>query len=145
MGLAAACLPAFGLLMIACAAAADDAVETAPAKPHLVVMKQAEIQGVVRFLADEDNKEAQASNLKIEVWTPDGQKKLAGTVTDAKGAYKLPSLDVGSYRLVVGLLTLDLKVEDPDKAAPDARKVPKTILVLIPRSLGDRGSDAPGN
>ena len=113
-----------------------------PSKPYLVVMKQSEIQGTVRFLADEDNKEAQAAHMRIEVWTADGKKKLASTETDDKGAYRLPSLEVGAYRLTVGLLTLDLKVEDPDKVSPETRQIPKTIMVLIPRSLDSRSGDA---
>jgi hypothetical protein len=106
------------------------------AKPHLVVMKQDEIRGKVFFLAEENEKEQPADELKVEVWTPDSTNLIQSTMTDTNGAYKLPSLQVGRYRMVIGKLDLELRVEDPLKITPGTRTIPKTIIVLIPRSLG---------
>jgi len=113
------------------------------AKPHLVVMKQDEIRGKVYFLAEENEKEAPAPDMKIEIWTPDSSKLIQSTMTDTNGAYKLPSLDVGPYRMIIGKLNLELRVQDPLKITPGTRTIPKTIIVLIPRSLGPERRDQP--
>ena len=61
------------------------AKEEAPHRRPLVVMKQTQITGKVFFLAEEENQEEAAADLKIEVWTLDGKKRLYKTTTDKEG------------------------------------------------------------
>ena len=110
--------------------------EEAPKRRPLVVMKQTQITGKVFFLAEEENEEEAAAELRIEVWTLDGKKRLYKTTTDKAGAYILPSLEVARYRLILGRLQLELKVEEPASTEEESLKIPKIILVFIPRALG---------
>ena len=113
-----------------------DGKKPAPKRRPLVVMKQAEIKGRVFYLAEDDEKEAAAANLQIRLWTLDGKDLLYETSTDKNGKYTFPDLDVGRYKFGVGRLVMELKVVLADDADPNAAKIPKTILVFIPRSLG---------
>ena len=109
------------------------------AKP-LVVMKQAEINGRVFFLA-EDDEDYVASDLIIKVLTEDEEKVIQETTTDENGRYVLKNLDAGKYRFMVGLLRLRLRVEDSTEAV-GKEKVSKKILVFIPVALGGRRIDS---
>jgi len=107
----------------------------APVRRPLVVLKQAAIRGRVIFLADDDKEETPAAGLNVEVWTANAKERLYRTETDRTGRCTLPALDVGKYRLMIGMLILVLKVEDPDPISALREKIPKTILVFMPRQL----------
>jgi 5-hydroxyisourate hydrolase-like protein (transthyretin family) len=97
-------------------------------------MKQAEISGKVFLLLEEEREPRPAKKLTIELRSPDDQTRIFQTKTDDEGRYVLPNLEVGFYRLRVGTLRLELKVEEFITAASNIL-VPKTILVYIPPSL----------
>lgn len=109
--------------------------ESVPGRRPLVVLKQTEIAGKVFFLDESEVEDDRAKGVRIEVRTLDAGDLLFGTVTDEKGTYTLPNFDVGTYRLVVGGLILELLIEEPDQPGVRKRRIPKTILVFIPKEL----------
>jgi 5-hydroxyisourate hydrolase-like protein (transthyretin family) len=117
-------------------AGAEPPSEGAKRRP-LVVMKQVEVKGAVFYLSDDEGEEAPASNVEIKARTLDGGTVLHQTVTDADGRYALPNLAAGTYDFLVGQLRLELRVLDPEQNGAGRRRIPKTILVFIPRSLGE--------
>ena len=124
---------------LALGAAGDEkaqAVSKSDRRP-LIVMRQAEITGKVYFLADDQSDEATAADQRVQVLTANGQTNVYETITDKTGGYVLPNLQAGTYQLVVGRLNLELQVLDAEKAAAGGQQAAKTILVLIPRSLGE--------
>jgi hypothetical protein len=114
-----------------------------PKRPPLVVVKQAEIRGRVFFLADGEKEEAPGAGLKVLVQSIKDKKTLHQTASDGEGRFVLPSLQMGDYALTVGRLAMELQVKDPDQIAQGARKMPKTLLVFIPRGLGEAGEGQP--
>ena len=124
-------------VLLSFANAADEKAVKKPAEARvkpLVVMKQAEINGRVFFLA-EDDKDYVASKLSIKVIDLEDDTVIQTTITDENGRYKLKNLDAGEYRFMVGLLRLKLRVED---SAGVGKSIPKTILVFIPVELGGK-------
>ena len=111
-----------------------------PKRRPLVVLKQTRIKGRVFILSD-DGSDSAARDLKVEVRTSDGEDLLFDTKTDDHGTYLLPDLDVGLYRLVMGLLEVELKVEDPGELPAHTRRVPKTIITFIPQEMWVEGGE----
>ena len=105
----------------------------APERRPLVILKQTVIHGRV-FLIKEDDKQAYADNMKVEVQTLDGKKSVHKTKTNDDGSFALPSLSVGRYRLDVGRLRLELNVQDADRAVGQIQ-LPKTLLIFIPEEM----------
>ncbi len=105
------------------------------ARLPLVVLKQQEVHGRVFFAGDEGENDTPAGNLKVDLYDSAGTNRIVETKTDAEGKYVLPSIGEGVYRLSFGRLTLELRVVEPLKASAGEAKIPKSLLVFLPRSL----------
>lgn len=109
----------------------------------IVVMQQSEISGRVFVLQSEQSKETPkgktGTDVKIELRTSDQDGVVHRTITDKDGRFVLPNLDVGDYRLRVGRLWVDLRVEAPPApgSTEAAKQVSKTIVLFIPEELVD--------
>jgi hypothetical protein len=114
---------------------AQDASNEGPGRRPLVVLKQTAIRGRVFLLNEAEEGDVRGVNVKVEVWTERGGRRLVDTKTDDKGEYTLPNLETGTYELRIGRLRLDLKVMEPADRPSGSRVVPKTIVVFIPASL----------
>lgn len=101
----------------------------------MVVMKQEVIKGRVFFVSEDESEQQPASGLRIELRALGEDEVIATTVTDIEGRYKLENLDVGEYDLSVGLLRMELRVRDPLENPEELQRLPKTILIFIPRTL----------
>ncbi len=111
-----------------------------PKKPHLIVMKQMDIRGRVLLLMEQGEKSA-TQNVKVQVYSGDGKKMVFKSKTDKDGGFSLPNLDVGVYKLKIGLLQMDLKVEDPLKQRGKTSHIPKVIVVFLPKEMEDLAAD----
>ena len=114
--------------------------EAVSARP-LVVMKQTEISGQIYFLRENPEKGRAGVEvkqaIKIELHKPNQDNVACATVTDAKGHFVLPNLDVGTYHMIVGRLEVDLKVVEPQASSDKAKPLPKTIVIFIPTEVVD--------
>ncbi|MBA4386569.1 MAG: hypothetical protein C0404_01230 [Verrucomicrobia bacterium] len=132
---------AVALLIVAGSAAGEDTNKTASASRPLVVMKQAEIAGKVFFLQEDEEGNSGKSPLKtkkgikIKVLSQDQSTTIFKTETDENGSYTLPNLDVGKFKLLVGRLLLDLRVEDAQDNPKKMKELAKTLHIFIPEAL----------
>ena len=108
-----------------------------PKRKPMVVMKQANISGKAFLLADveEESDNTVAKYLAIEVRSKDGADLIYESATDENGDFNIPNLDVGEYRLTVGLLKIDLHVKDADPEGLTKSVIPKKIIVFIPKAM----------
>lgn len=113
----------------------DDQLVQKTKRPPIVVMKQSHIQGKVFFLTQEDDNDAVADNLLIELSSLDDNRVIHSTATDTNGVYTLPDLDRGNYGLNIGRLKMELIVEDPTTTSRQISTLPKNIIVFIPRAM----------
>lgn len=110
-------------------------VEQGEAKrPPLVVMEKAGVVGRVIYLRDDEEQESTARGLRIRLLSGDRKKTIAETKTDDAGMYRIPKLDVGVYRLMIGKLQLDLTVL-PATEFKESEEQNKIIVVFIPRDM----------
>lgn len=107
-----------------------------PLSDPLVVLKQSSIKGKV-FLLSEEGKDVKGSEISIEVRKKGETDVLYKTTTDGEGSFALPNMDVGSYSLKIGRLSIELRVEEfvVEDGAKATRKIPKTVLVYIPEDM----------
>lgn len=139
---AAAVLAVSGLPGVVCDTLAETNKTGSVVRP-LVVLKQAEIEGRVYFLTEDeqgkDKKDATNTKkiVKIKVLTEDQSTVLHQTQTDETGRYTIPNLDVGKYKLVVGKLIVDLLVKDRASNPDNKKELPKPLHIFIPEALRD--------
>lgn len=140
-------------LLLLTPARAQDVARSAPAagaaasaayKLPLVVLRQQAIEGRVFFIAEEQESDAYASGVDVQVRLQGAEQPAVQTRTDEIGRFGLPDLAVGVYRLTIGRLTVELRVMDPAAVeATEAAKIPKMIAIFIPRALVDAGAAKP--
>jgi hypothetical protein len=135
----------FGLLPIQFVLAEDknDAgnAKASSIKHPIIVMQQEVIQGRVFLITEEEGEKQVLSHLKIQLYTSDGRKRLHKTATDKDGAFTLPNVEKGDYLLKVGLLVVDLKIENQPEKSEKKSNIPKIITIFIPKELQDLESE----
>jgi len=121
-------------------AALSPAGEEQTGRRPLVVLKQSSIKGRVFFLVDNEDEDSSglvASQVSIRILSKSGGATLHETKADDQGQFTLPNLDVGTYQMVIGRLRLELSVREQTETLGSAKILPKTILIYMPKNLGD--------
>jgi len=128
-----------------------------------VLMEEATVRGKVVVLETRREDRRAVENLLIQVWTaPDEAEELENaaeeqadetveaeaeteaekeepklvheTRTDENGLFSLPVLSVGVYRLVIGELSVQLRVMPKHEERKDQEE-PKILLILLPKEV----------
>jgi len=130
------------LAVVDLSAVAGDTTETSQGKTvskrrPIIVMKQEKIQGRAFIISDKEGEKQFIEGLKVQMYTTDGKKMICRTATDKDGSFTLENIRSGLFLLKIGLLVVELKVEDPLDKVSNMTSIPKTIAVFIPKELED--------
>lgn len=115
-----------------------------------VLMEASTARGKVVVLETRKEDRKAVENLLVQVWTaPDEEQEVEGaeeaggkaeeklvheTRTDENGLFSLPVLSVGAYRLVIGELSVQLRVLPKAEERKDQEE-PKILLILLPKEV----------
>ena len=105
---------------------------------HGVIVHDLDIDGRVYIISGErDNKgripdPRPAPGGRVEIRTVAEDKVIAQARTDDQGRYTLPRIDVGKYKVCIGLLRMDLEVWP---AAAASNTSARSFVVLVPEEM----------
>ena len=104
------------------------AVSVHAASPYVLKTVSDKITGLVLY---SDGK-TPVKNAQIRVWDVKQEKYIHKTSTDKFGAYELPKLELGEYRVTFDQVQMDLQIVEESHALV---QYPHNIIVIIPRAL----------
>jgi hypothetical protein len=98
------------------------------AEPYVLRTVSDKITGLVLY---SDGK-TPVKNAQIRVWDVQKDEYIHKTRTDEFGAYELPKLELGEYRVSFDQVQLELQIVEQSHATV---QYPHNIIVIIPRAL----------
>lgn len=101
--------------------------------PPGIVVHQADTVGQVYIASDKPGVEEEpAKNVLVRVVIPENDEVIYETRSDKTGAYLIPRLKPGAYRMYIGGLRIALLV---NAATPSNAQLPKVVITVLPRDL----------
>ncbi len=98
-----------------------------------IIVRNVEIEGRV-LLPSEDRRDPErpAAHCRVRVLDQDEENILLEVITDEDGKYALPAFPPADYRLHIGYLRLNLRVE---KRGPKESTDPRVLVVVVPKAM----------